>query len=252
MVGNLLLRGMMVGVLAGLLAFGFATTFGEPWVEYAIAFEESASRASGAHGEAEEPEIVSRATQAGVGLFAGLVVYGAAIGGLLALAFAFANGRLGRLSPRSVAALIATLGFVAVVVVPQLKYPANPPAVGSADTIVARTELFFAMMAFSIALMAAVVMLARRFAERVGGWNAATVAGLVYVGVVAVMFAGLPDIEEIPASFSPAALWNFRIASIGVQAVLWASIGLMFGALAERASRKQGALRHAAGAAAFR
>ncbi len=39
MVGNLLLRGMLVGVLAGLLAFGFARIFGEPQVDRAIAFE---------------------------------------------------------------------------------------------------------------------------------------------------------------------------------------------------------------------
>ena len=253
MIGNLLLRGMMVGVLAGLLAFCFARTFGEPWVDYAIEFEEQASHALGsAGGMAEEPEVFSRATQAGVGLFTGLVVYGAAIGGLFALAFAFANGRLGRMSPRSVAALVATLGYVAIVVVPQLKYPANPPAVGSADTIAARTELFFAMMAFSIALMVAAVMLARRFIERMGGWNGATVAGLVYVAVVAVMFAALPNIEEIPASFSPAALWNFRIASIGVQTVLWATTGLLFGAVAEYAAGREIAPRATAGATAFR
>ncbi|MFC7052597.1 CbtA family protein [Hansschlegelia quercus] len=252
MVGNLLLRGMMVGVLAGLLAFCFARTFGEPWVDYAIAFEEHASHAAGAAGGMEEPEIVSRATQAGLGLFTGLVIYGAAVGGLIALAFAFANGRLGRLSPRSVAALIATLGYVAIVIVPQLKYPANPPAVGSADTIVARTELFFAMLAFSVALMIASVMLARRLAERIGGWNGATVAAIVYVSIVAVMFAALPDIEEIPASFSPAALWNFRIASIGVQAVLWSVVGLAFGAVTEYAARRENAPRHTAGAAALR
>lgn len=252
MVGNLLLRGMMVGVLAGLLAFCFAKVYGEPYVDYAIAFEEHAGHAAGAAGASEEPEIVSRATQAGVGLFAGLAIYGAAVGGLSALAFAFANGRLGRMSPRSVAALIAALGFVAVVVVPQLKYPANPPAVGSADTIMARTELFFAMLAFSVVLMVAVVMLARRLAGRIGDWNAATVAGFVYVGVVALMFAALPNIEEIPAAFSPAALWNFRIASTGVQAVLYAAIGLGFGAATEYAARGAGGPARATSAAAAR
>jgi hypothetical protein len=62
MVGNLLLRGMLVGVLAGLLAFGFARIFGEPQVDRAIAFEEQMSQAK---GEAPEPGIVSRETQAG-------------------------------------------------------------------------------------------------------------------------------------------------------------------------------------------
>lgn len=252
MVGNLLLRGMMVGVVAGLLAFCFAKVFGEPWVDYAVAFEEHASHAAGATAGPEEPEVVSRATQAGAGLFTGLVVYGAAIGGLFALAFAFANGRLGRLSPRTVSALIAVLGFLAIVIVPQLKYPANPPAVGSADTIVARTELFFAVMALSLALMIASVLLARRLAERIGGWNGATIAGLVYVAVITAMFAALPNIEEIPSAFSPVALWSFRVSSIGVQAVLWAATGLLFGAIAESAARREIAPRHMAGASALR
>jgi len=29
-------------------------------------------------------------------------------------------------------------------------------------------------------------------------------------------------------------LWRFRVASLGTQLVLWAGIGLLFGALAER------------------
>ena len=44
MVGALLLRGMLVGVVAGLLAFGFAEIFGEPQVEHAIAFEEQLTK----------------------------------------------------------------------------------------------------------------------------------------------------------------------------------------------------------------
>ena len=58
MVGNLLLRGMVAGVIAGILVFAFARFFGEPLVDAAIAFEEATAQAA---GEAAEPEIVSRA-----------------------------------------------------------------------------------------------------------------------------------------------------------------------------------------------
>ena len=44
MVGNLLLRGMIVGLLAGLVAFGFARIVGEPEVDRAIGFEEASRR----------------------------------------------------------------------------------------------------------------------------------------------------------------------------------------------------------------
>ncbi len=66
MVGRLILRGLLCGLIAGLLTFGFARAFGEPLVERGIAFEEATAEAK---GEAPEPEIVSRAVQAGLGLF---------------------------------------------------------------------------------------------------------------------------------------------------------------------------------------
>src|SRR5690606_32457057 len=121
MVGSLLLRGMLVGIVAGLLAFGFARIFGEPQVDRAIAFEEQMAEASGEPAD-EEPELVSRATQAGIGLLTGTVVYGAALGGLFSLVFAYVYGRFGRFGPRATAGLIAIAGFVAIVLVPQMKY----------------------------------------------------------------------------------------------------------------------------------
>src|SRR4051812_49373221 len=131
MVGKLLLRGMIVGLIAGLFAFAFARVHGEPQVDRAIAFEEQAAQAA---GEAPKPEPVDRSTQAGIGLATGVLVYGAALGGLFALVFSFAYGRLGSLGPRGTAALLALLGFLALVVVPGLKYPASPPAVGDPET----------------------------------------------------------------------------------------------------------------------
>jgi len=105
--GALLIRGMLVGVVAGLLAFGFAKLFGVPQVDFAIAFEEQVGQA---RGDAPETEMVSRAVQTGIGLLTAAVVYGAALGGLFALVFAVAYGRIGRLSPRLTAALLAGAG----------------------------------------------------------------------------------------------------------------------------------------------
>ena len=94
---------------------------------------------------ADEPELVSRATQAGLGLLTGVTVYSAAFGGLFALAFALVNGRVGGLGVRANAALLAGGAFVSIYVVPNLKYPANPPSVGQPETIGSRTALYFAM-----------------------------------------------------------------------------------------------------------
>ncbi|WP_026792206.1 CbtA family protein [Pleomorphomonas oryzae] len=230
MTGKLLLRGMIAGVVGGLLAFLFARLYGEPLIDVAIAFEEHA----GAAHDAAEPEMVSRATQAGLGLLTGVVVYGAALGGILALAFAVVYGRFSRLGVRALAAIMALSGFVAVILVPVVKYPANPPAVGAADTIGDRTQLFFIMLLVSLALMIAAFALARRMRPRLGAWNAAIVAGLAYVLAIAVVMALLPEVNEVPDGFSAVLLWRFRLAALGLQAVIWATVGLLFGFLAER------------------
>lgn len=232
MVGSLLLRGMLVGIVAGLLAFGVAKVFGEPMVDRAIAFEEQTSEAK---GEAPEPELVSRPTQAGIGLFTGVIVYGAAIGGLFALVFAFVHGRVGSFGARSTAALLALAGFVSIVLVPDLKYPPNPPAVGNPDTIGSRTGLFFTMIVISVAALVIAIRLARRLAARHGGWNAALIAAAAYVVIVVVGQYALPGINEVPEQFSAVVLWQFRVASLGIHVVLWGAIGLLFGALTERA-----------------
>ena len=231
MVGNLLLRGMIAGVIAGILVFAFARFFGEPLVDAAIAFEEAAAQAAGV---VAEPEIVSRATQAGPGLFIGIMAYSVAIGGLFALVFAFVHGRFSSLSARGTSAVIAVAAFVAIVIVPAIKYPANPPAVGNSDTIGVRTELFFLMIVVSIASLIAAVAIARSLTARYGLWNAAIVAGILFVVFIGLVEYLLPPINEVPENFSAMVLWRFRTTTLGMHMILWSVLGLAFGALAEK------------------
>lgn len=256
MMGTILARGMVVGVLAGLLAFGFAKFVGEPQVKKAIAFEQAMEAAKDAAAKASESatpkaqtsgqdeELFSRRTQSGIGLFTGVMAYGIAFGGIFSLVFAYANGRLSRMGPRPLAVLIAALAFVAIVLVPDLKYPANPPSVGDPETIGQRTALFFAMMLSSIAAMIAAVATARRLVERHGSWTATLAAGALFILVIAVVQAILPDVNEVPSGFPAVVLWRFRVAALGIQLVMWTTIGLAFGWLTERAQQRElGSLR---------
>lgn len=242
MVRTLLVRGMLVGFLAGLLVFAFAKVFGEPQVDRAIAFETAmdaakakADLAKGIH-DPQEPELVSRSMQASWGLLTGVMVYCTAFGGLFALAFTFAYGRVGNLGPRAVSALLALMGFICLYVAPNLKYPANPPSVGNPDTIGLRTGLYFAMMAISVAAMIGAAILRKRLASRSGAWPAALIASLAYIAAVAVVAALMPPVNEVPADFPAVVLWRFRIDSLAMQAIMWATLGLAFGALTERDS----------------
>jgi hypothetical protein len=233
--GNLLVRGMLAGLIAGFLAFGFAKIFGEPQVDRAIAFEEQLAKAK---GEPEEPEIVSREVQASIGLFTGVTVVGTAMGGLFALAFAFVNGRLVSLPPRRAALLIAALGLIAIYVIPNLKYPANPPSVGQPDTIGYRTQLYFGMIAFSLAALAIAISAGRQFVRQLGVLNSILIGAGVYIVLTAIAGYVLPPINEVPEGFPADLLWKFRIVSLGIQGILWTTIALIFGASLEKAQTR--------------
>jgi hypothetical protein len=251
MVRALLIQGLLAGCLAGVVGFCFAWTIGESPVEAAIAFEahvaSASHQAAGAHEH--EDELVSRPVQRTAGLGTGTLIYGVALGGIFALVFAAAYGRLGPLAARGTAALIGCLGFTAAYLVPFLKYPATPPAVGDPETIRLRTAVYLVLLVVSIVAMIVAVMLRQRLVPVFGGWNATLIAGGAYVAVMALAYLVLPAINEIPQqalpsvvdavgdaeiTFPPTVLWSFRIASLGLQVVIWATIALVFGALAQR------------------
>jgi Probable cobalt transporter subunit (CbtA) len=240
MVRALLIRGMLVGALAGLLAAGVAWALGEPQIERAVAFEQHLHRIA---GEPAEPELVSRTVQSTAGLATGIVIYGAAVGGIFALVFAGAYARIGKAGPHATAAVIAAFGFVALVLIPQLKYPASPPAVGDPATIGWRTALYFTIMALSVLAASLAARMGRLLARRLGLWNGWVLAGLTFLLAISLVFAVMPAIDEVPAAFPAAALWKFRLTSLGIEAMLWTALGLLFGVLADRLLSARGRYR---------
>jgi hypothetical protein len=240
MVRSLLIRGMLVGVAAGLLAFAFAYIFGEPQVQHAIDFED---HLAALHHEPAGPEVVSRGVQRTFGLLTGTVATGVALGGLLGLVFAYAYGRLGALNARATAALLAGGAFASITLIPFTKYPANPPTIGNPATIDRRTVLFFAMIAITMLTLIAAARTRRSLLARHGAWNATILAGAVLIAVVAVAELILPAVHETPAGFPADVLYRFRLASLGINATLWLTLGLGFGAVAQRLVEQPAARR---------
>ncbi|MEY2233174.1 CbtA family protein, partial [Streptomyces sp. BF23-30] len=152
-------------------------------------------------------------------------------------------GRVGGFSPRATAALTGAGAFALVYLVPFLKYPATPPAVGNPDTIGQRTTLFFLMILLSVLLGVGAIILGRRLAPRLGNWNATLAAAGGFIVATALAFAVLPDNSDaVQPGFPAALLWEFRVASLAVQLVLWAVFAIVFGVLAQRllAARAEG------------
>jgi hypothetical protein len=244
---RLIARGLLAGAVGAVLAFLFARLFAEPVIGRAIAFEEGRSDVLDAHGVHEHgAELFTRGVQANAGLGFGVLIFGIAMGALFSVSFCVVSARARRIGPRSLSALLAAGAFAAVYLVPFVKYPPNPPAVGQADTIGARTGWYLVMALASVALAIAAVWLARRLAAGLGAWNGGLLAAAAYVVAIAAVAVPLPSIDETPLPLRDASgaiiypgfpadvLYEFRVLSLGAQLVLWAAIGVVFATLAGR------------------
>jgi pimeloyl-ACP methyl ester carboxylesterase len=250
---KLILRGFASGALGGLLAFVFARILAEPVVQRGIDYENGRAaaeaalrRAAGLAMAGHGHELLSRSVQRNAGLPVGTILFGVAMGGLVAVAYALvARGMRPRPRPRVVALLIAAAGFAGFFLLPFLKYPAEPPGVEHVQSIQTRGGLYLAMVAISVVSVIAAGLAARRVAPRLGGRTATLVAVLGLAAWVAIVAAILPPIEPsqplrdaagtvVYPRFPSDLLFQFRLCAIGVQLILWTTVGLAFGSLVER------------------
>jgi hypothetical protein len=247
---KLILRGLLAGGIGGLAAFVFARIFAEPLIRRAMAYEEGRARAEAALGvgshAAHESEVVSRAIQENAGLGLGMIAFGVAMGGLYAVTYSLCLGRTGRVRPRSLALLVALAGFVVLNLVPFLKYPANPPAVGSDETVRERTGLYLALLGVSLISAVVAVAVGQALRPRLGTWNATLVAGSGFVIVVGAVMAALPAHGGSPLplrdeegniafpGFPADVLAGFRVHALAAQVVLWFAMALIFASMVVR------------------
>src|SRR5882757_7474197 len=238
-------RGLLAGALGGVLAFIFARIFVEPVIERAIGYEDGVGAAHEAieHGAHEHgAEVFTRGIQANIGMGFGVLAFSVAMGAVFAVTY----GRVGNVSARLLSVYVAGGMLLSLYVVPALKYPANPPAVSLDETIRQRTLLYLLMVVVSAALFVGAVYLGRRLAVRVGPWNATLAAAGSYIVAVAIVMLILPTIDETPGplrdnagnivyeGFPADDLYQFRLFSLATQVIMWATIGLVFAAMASR------------------
>lgn len=234
---NFLVRGLLVGLLAGLAAFLVAHEVGEPHVRAAIALEEVDAAAdpptSADEMAQDEGTEVSRTNQSTWGLLTGTLAVGTLLGGFVALLSAAAVGRMGRFTAVQSTLAVCAIGFLSYSLVPFLKYPATPPAVGNGDTIGERTSSYFAYVLISVVLALAAVAVARAADARLGGLRASLVGVVGYVAVISVVATLMPTVNEIGV-FPADTLWYFRVSSMLTLAAMWSVIGIGLALAVER------------------
>ena len=269
---KVVLRGALSGLIAGILSFAFARIFAEPFINKAIDYESGRdavlaqlNKAAGRAVAPDGPEIFSRGIQSTIGIATGLIAFSTAMGALIAVAYLVAHARF-QVRPRTVAQLITGFGFLGVFLVPFLKYPANPPAIGHTFTIVTRGHLYLIMVAVSVGGLLLAFLLGRRYLQpRFGTYYASLLAAAGFLVLICVVMAVLPSLGHLHANVTHAnqfgyarsatetpapitdlsgrlvypgfpadVLWKFRFYSVINQVLIWTVIGLVFSSLLER------------------
>jgi len=264
---RLIARGLLAGGAGGLAAFIFARIMAEPVIQRAIDYESgrdeaqsALDRAAGMAMRLQGHDPFSRHVQRTAGIGVGMVLFGIAMGALLAVAYALCLGRTGKVRPRPLALLVAGAGFVAIYLVPFAKYPANPPAIGHSETIRSRGTLFLTVMLVGLLALILALAIGQHLAKRFGSWNASLLAGGGYLAVLIVLFLVLPPLGHLHANvaeygrqatetplpltdangtivfpgFPADVLAEFRVYSVAAQLIMWSTIGIVFAPLAER------------------
>ncbi len=221
---NVFVRGAVSGAVAGLLTSVAAYFFLEPVLNAAIALE----------GPADGAAPVSRQTQTLLGMPAGFVLTGVALGLLFSLAY--------RILPSTAAAWRRSLGlaagaFTALALIPQLRYPGNPPGVGDPETIAERTSGYLLAVALGVIVVAASYAALRALRARgVAAPVRQTAVTAAAVVTVALGYALLPDNTD-PVGAPAQLVFDFRIRSLGLLTLLYATLGAVFGAVTLRLQR---------------
>ena len=228
--GSALKRALLAGLAAALVVSVFHLVFTEPVIDRAIGIEEELS------GEHDDSPVVSRDAQK-AGLVLGFALYGTIWALLFGVVYHLTQGWLPASSAAARAAVLAVMGYLSVVLLPFLKYPANPPGVGDPETISYRQALFVALLVLSVAGVFVAAGIARYMQGRRIGQPRAWLVGLgflvVFAAVVYVALPANPDPVHIPDEV----LAPFRGLSLAGLTLFWATLGATFAWLSHRGAQ---------------
>ncbi|SDP59569.1 Uncharacterized membrane protein, predicted cobalt tansporter CbtA [Klenkia soli] len=233
--GPLLGRFALAGLAGGAASGIWAMVVTERTITPALALEEARTAASHEHSE----ELFSRHTQL-LGGFLGTVIAAVVFSVVVAAVFAGVRHRLPGRSDVGRVAVLAAIGFAVFALLPAIKIPANPPAVGDPDTIDTRTAIYIAVLGAGVVTALLVGALVGTLRSRGLHPSAvATAAVLATVALVTAMVLLVPDSpDSISADVPAAVVWDFRLASLGQLAVLWTTLGLTAGYLVDKLARR--------------
>jgi predicted cobalt transporter CbtA len=215
---------LISGAIAGTILGAVNQAIVEPYIERAIELELQNAEQS---GEIINPiEFAAyRFWQRGGEIAAGTIL-GLSFGSLFGIVFAYGRNSVPGSSNMKKALVIAGIMWFTLFMLPALKYPANPPAVGDPETIAYRQGLYLAFLAISGFSALGLAFLYRKAGTmHVKKGIIPAVYAAIMTGAYFVMPAS-PDEITAPMDL----VMGFRVASALTVSMFWGLLGVTLGA----------------------
>lgn len=220
---------LISGCFAGLVHGGLNLILVEPYLDQAISIENQTLFTTG-----EEEDTTSfwveynsyRVWQKGGQVLAGAIL-GTSIAALVGIVFLFVRKSLPEGNNVKKTLILSGLMWFTIFVIPFLKYPANPPTVGDAETVVMRGILFLSFIAISGLGAVAFYQVYKKLQNKK---FLAFVGYAVFIGVAFFLMPENPDEITAPMDL----VEGFRGASFVAVSVYWLTLGLILGGFVEK------------------
>lgn len=161
------------------------------------------------------------------GTFAAGAFLGLTYGAILGIAYVISRKYIPSADDRKKALILAAVMCLALYVVPFLKYPANPPAVGDPETIGLRDTLYttYQLTSGLIVVGLSVLLIKIRSVS-----NLKYIVPVIYVGLIAFIYVVFPPNPD--AITAPMDLVNaFRMVTFSTMVMFYLVMGGIFGVL---------------------
>jgi predicted cobalt transporter CbtA len=162
--------------------------------------------------------------QKGGEIIAGTIL-GLSIGSLYGIVFAYTRGSISGTNNKKKALIVASIMWFVLFLMPALKYPPNPPAVGNPETIYYRQSLYVAFLAISGFSALGLAFLYRKMAS---SNTKKAIIPSVYAAIMAGAYLAMPANPD-PINAPIDLVIGFRITSAITISMFWALLGVIFG-----------------------
>ena len=214
---------LLSGAISGTLLALLNQPIVEPFIERAIGIENENAIASGEMFDPTE-YATYRVWQQGGQIAAGTVL-GMSLGSLFGVVFAYGRDSIPGSSNKRKAIVLAGIMWLVLFMIPALKYPGNPPAVGNPETIYYRETLYIAFLAISGFSALGLAFLYRKL----GGLKSKkAIVPALYAAIIVGAYLALPaNPDQITAPMD--LVIGFRVASAFTMSAFWGLLGISLG-----------------------